>query len=103
MNTISTASALPRTPADINGLLSVVFVGAGKINPKSLGKMFRVRKKVWNFLLWLRDHNRLYTNRAAHRNRTSTGLRPFFTGTRTIPVGFPPSLCTPRHHTVSVG
>ncbi|KIM39066.1 hypothetical protein M413DRAFT_75392, partial [Hebeloma cylindrosporum] len=63
MNTVSTASVLPRTPADINGMLSVVFVGTNKLDPKSLGKMFRVRKrKVWDFLLWLRNHNRLYAN-----------------------------------------
>jgi hypothetical protein len=30
MNIISTASVLSRTPADINGMLSIVFVGAGK-------------------------------------------------------------------------
>ena len=34
MNTISTASALPRTPADVNGMLSIVFVGAKKLNFK---------------------------------------------------------------------
>jgi hypothetical protein len=62
MNTTSTASVLPRTPADVNGMLSVVFVGAKKLEPKSLGKMFRVRKKkVWDFLLWLKDH-RLYVS-----------------------------------------
>ncbi len=56
MNTVSTATVLPHTPTDINGILSVVFVGAGNFNPKSLGKMFRIRKmKVWNFLLWLKD------------------------------------------------
>jgi hypothetical protein len=61
MNLVSTASVLPRTPADINGMLSVVFVGAGKFEKKSLQKMFRIRKhKVWEFLLWLRSHNRLY-------------------------------------------
>ena len=55
---------LPRTPADINGMLSVVFVGAasGKLSPESLGNMFRVRKqKVWNFLLLLKHLNRLYS------------------------------------------
>ena len=45
MNTVSTASVLPCTPADINGMLSVVFVGPQKLYPKSLGKMFRIRKK----------------------------------------------------------
>jgi hypothetical protein len=61
MNIVSTASILPRTPADINGMLSVAFVGAGKFETKSLQKMFRIRKKkVYDFLLWLKDHNRLY-------------------------------------------
>ena len=63
MNVISTASVLPRTPSDINGMLSVVFVGAGKLNAESLHKMFRVRKKkVQEFLCWLKHHNHLYTN-----------------------------------------
>jgi len=63
MNVISTASVLPRTPADINGMLSIVFVGPGKFDPKSLEYVFRVRKnKVWRFLLWLKAHNRLYSN-----------------------------------------
>jgi hypothetical protein len=63
MNVVSTASVLPRTPADINGMLSVVFVGAGKLNPKFVEKIFRVRKKkVQDFLHWLKDHNRLYAN-----------------------------------------
>ena len=61
MNIISTATVLPRTPADINGMLSVVFVGAGKFEIKSMQKMFRIRKKkVYEFLLWLKHHNRLY-------------------------------------------
>ena len=63
MNVVSTARVLPRTPSDVNGYLSVVFVGPIKIDPKNLGPMFRVRKaKVWSFLLWLRVHNRLYAD-----------------------------------------
>lgn len=42
MNIISTASVLPRTPADVTGLLSVIFVGLGKFNLKQLGTVFRV-------------------------------------------------------------
>ncbi|KAG1894372.1 uncharacterized protein F5891DRAFT_1130989 [Suillus fuscotomentosus] len=62
MNVVSTASVLPRTPADINGLLSVVFVGPGKFNPNVLGTVFRVRRsKIWGFLVWLKHHNRLYS------------------------------------------
>ena len=63
MNIVSTASVLPRTPADVTGLLSMIFVGPGKFNPKQLGTVFRVRKaKIWAFLLWLKHHNRLYAN-----------------------------------------
>ncbi|KAG1860597.1 hypothetical protein C8R48DRAFT_636149, partial [Suillus tomentosus] len=55
------ASVLPRTPADINGMLSIVFVGPTKLNDQSLKTMFQVRKKlVWAFLQWLCTHNRLY-------------------------------------------
>jgi hypothetical protein len=61
MNLVSTASVLPRTPADINGMLSVVFVGPGKFKADCLGPMFRIRKrKVWAFLQWLKINNRLY-------------------------------------------
>ena len=63
MNVISTASVLPWAPCDINGMLSVVFVGAGKLNAELLHKMFRVRKKkVQDFLYWLKHHNHWYAN-----------------------------------------
>lgn len=63
MNVVSTASVLPRTPVDINGFLSVVFVGPAKFDPKVLGTVFRVRRsKVWAFLVWLRFHNHLYAH-----------------------------------------
>lgn len=62
MNVVSTASVLPRTPADINGFLSVIFVGPGKFDPRHLGPTFRVRKrKIHDFLRWLKHHNRLYS------------------------------------------
>ncbi|TFK18736.1 hypothetical protein FA15DRAFT_602757 [Coprinopsis marcescibilis] len=62
MNIISTARTLPHTPADINGMLSIVFVGPGKFDPKKSGDIFLVRKqKIWNFLLWLRENNRIYS------------------------------------------
>ncbi|KAH7904330.1 hypothetical protein BJ138DRAFT_967959, partial [Hygrophoropsis aurantiaca] len=49
------------TPADINGMLSVVFVGPNKVDVDKLGTVFRIRKAiVWDFLLWLRTHNPLY-------------------------------------------
>jgi hypothetical protein len=44
MNVVSTAFVLPRTPADVNGVLSIVFVGAGKSEPDQLGLRFRARK-----------------------------------------------------------
>lgn len=60
MNIVLTASVLPRTPADVTGLLSV-FIGPGKFDPKQLGAMFCVCKaKIWEFLQWLKHHNRLY-------------------------------------------
>ncbi len=65
MNIISTAKVLPRTPADVNGSLSVVFVGRLSEEKKiRISKyMFRVRKsKVWRFLLWLKKNNRLYAD-----------------------------------------
>lgn len=47
----------------INGFLSVVFVGPSRFDLKNLATMFRVRKaKVWDFLLWLKHHNRLYAD-----------------------------------------
>lgn len=61
MNVDSTATVLPRAPSDVNGLLSVVFIGPSKFEPKYLGNMYRIRKsKVWGFLQWLKVHNRLY-------------------------------------------
>ena len=58
MNLVSTVSVLSRTPADINGMLSVVFIGPGKFKPDCPGPMFRIRKrKVWKFLLWLKGNN----------------------------------------------
>ncbi|KAG1764938.1 hypothetical protein EDD22DRAFT_766274, partial [Suillus occidentalis] len=60
-NIISTIAVLPRAPADINGMLSVVFVRPTKLTDSSLKTMFQVHKnKVWAFLLWLCAHNHLY-------------------------------------------
>jgi hypothetical protein len=42
-------------------MLSIVFIGAGKLKLESLKNMFRVRKaKIWKFLMWLKCHNQLY-------------------------------------------
>jgi len=48
---------------NINGMLSVVFIGPGKFKSERLGPMFKIRKqKVWVFLLWLKHNNQLYHN-----------------------------------------
>ncbi|KIO21672.1 hypothetical protein M407DRAFT_80103, partial [Tulasnella calospora MUT 4182] len=63
MNVVSTATILPRTPTDIVGQLSVVFVGPRKLKPEALKSVFRIRKaKVWHFLIWLKQNNALYHN-----------------------------------------
>lgn len=61
MNVTSTESVLPRTPADVAGFLSVVFVCPQKFDARFLGSTFRVRKaKISAFLTWSKHHNRLY-------------------------------------------
>ena len=63
MNVVSTVSVVPRTIGDINSILTVVFVGQKKFDPKRLGNFFRVWKsKIWNFLLYLKENNKLYHN-----------------------------------------
>ena len=42
MNVMSTASVLPRTPADLNGSLGVVFIGPGKMHKKHIDTIFRI-------------------------------------------------------------
>ncbi|TEB31911.1 hypothetical protein FA13DRAFT_1791208 [Coprinellus micaceus] len=75
MNVVSTASVLPHTPADIHGMLSVVFVGPGDFDPAKAGSLFRVRKdKIWRFLMWLKAHNRLYSG--LHFSKNSLELFP---------------------------
>lgn len=69
MNIISTASVLPRTPTDINGMLSIVFIGAGKLKMEFLQHMLRVQKhKVWSFLTFLKQHNCLYRSIGLDKN-----------------------------------
>ena len=61
MNVILIALALLRTPGDINSVLSIVFVGPGRFDPKKLGTFFKVRKKkIWRFLLYLTSVNKYY-------------------------------------------
>ncbi|KAG2352760.1 hypothetical protein BDR07DRAFT_1454853 [Suillus spraguei] len=63
MNVMSTVSVLPCTPADINGFLSVVFIGPQKFDLKCMGTLFHIRKqKIWSFLVWLKNHNCLYAD-----------------------------------------
>ncbi|KAG2107451.1 uncharacterized protein F5147DRAFT_802633, partial [Suillus discolor] len=59
-NIVSTAEVLPRTPADINGMLMVVFVGPLKLTPQSLKTLFVMTHGLWSFLCWLCNHNHLY-------------------------------------------
>lgn len=59
-NVPSTAKVLPRTPADVNGNLTVVFVGS-RFDQKKLPPMFRVRRQVIErFLQFLAISNPLY-------------------------------------------
>ncbi|KAG0702030.1 hypothetical protein DFH29DRAFT_805531 [Suillus ampliporus] len=61
MNVVSTASVLPRTPADINDALSVVFIGNQNFDPARIYSLFHVRKtKIRCFLAFLKRHNWLY-------------------------------------------
>ena len=52
---------IPDSPTDVNNMLTIVFLGVGKLKLDKLGNVFRVRKyKIWAFLIWLKAHNRLY-------------------------------------------
>ncbi|KAI0064803.1 hypothetical protein BV25DRAFT_1772750, partial [Artomyces pyxidatus] len=61
LNVYSLVNILPRTPSDMNDMLSVVFIGNQKDKMSALKKLFFIRKKkVWKFLIWLKAHNKLY-------------------------------------------
>ncbi len=61
LNIISMATVLPRTPADVNGMLGVVFVGPKCLVKSCLSTIYKIRKeKVWWFLCWLAENNPLY-------------------------------------------
>ena len=48
---------------------SVVFIGPGKFQFNNLGQSFRIRKsQVWQFLLWLKNHNCLYADILLNEN-----------------------------------
>ncbi|PBL03889.1 hypothetical protein ARMGADRAFT_912906 [Armillaria gallica] len=62
LNYVSTASELPRPPADVKGMLSIVFVSPKQSVKSCLSKFNYIRKvKVWAFLCWLADNNLLYS------------------------------------------
>ena len=57
MNVVSTANVLPRMSSEIQGQLSIVFVGPGPIKPQQLNKTFRIDKiRVWRFLVGLKEN-----------------------------------------------
>ncbi|KAK0215908.1 hypothetical protein EDD85DRAFT_782349, partial [Armillaria nabsnona] len=61
LNLVSTVTVLPWTPADVNSLLGVVFVGPKQSIKSCLGTVYKIQKeKVWQFLLWLSKNNPLY-------------------------------------------
>ncbi|KAK0435793.1 uncharacterized protein EV420DRAFT_1281564, partial [Desarmillaria tabescens] len=61
LNYVSTASELPRPPADIKGMLSIVFVGPNQSVKSCLKKFNYIWKdKVWDLLCWLADNNPMY-------------------------------------------
>jgi hypothetical protein len=63
MNVVLTATVLPHTAANVNDSLSVMFIGPGKFCIECLKSIFLIHKqKVWDFLVWLREHNVYYSN-----------------------------------------
>ena len=61
MNVVSTATVLPCTVGEINSVLTIVFVGQKKFDPKKLGNFLQVcMNKIWTFLLFLKENNKLY-------------------------------------------
>ncbi|KAF5357491.1 hypothetical protein D9758_012513 [Tetrapyrgos nigripes] len=65
LNTVSTANVLPWTPNDLNGTISVVFVGPKKMTLPELRQIKQLyvrRSVVWKLLNFFFLHNRLYMN-----------------------------------------
>ncbi|KAJ3921050.1 hypothetical protein F5877DRAFT_36794, partial [Lentinula edodes] len=63
LNICYTAKRLPWSPADLNDLISIIFVGPKKLAKEDLQKLtpFFVRRSVIRMLLlYLQKHNRLY-------------------------------------------
>lgn len=67
MNIVQTALSLPRAPADVNGMISVVFLGSEKLDDNRLQEIFYVRReKVFRFVSWLKDNNEMYSDIAVN-------------------------------------
>ncbi len=48
MNVLSTVNALPQMSADVQGMISIMFVGKGSLEKAFLRDIFQVQKeKVW--------------------------------------------------------
>ncbi|THU83002.1 hypothetical protein K435DRAFT_565586, partial [Dendrothele bispora CBS 962.96] len=63
LNTVSTARVLPWTPSDLNGFISIVFVGPRKLSLtdlRNLNQLYVRKEVVWRLLCHLFSHNKLY-------------------------------------------
>ncbi|KAK0496947.1 hypothetical protein EDD18DRAFT_1073895, partial [Armillaria luteobubalina] len=61
LNFVSTATILPHTLKDVNGLIGVLFLGLRQNLRHCLGTVYKIRKeKVWCFLCWLAENNPSY-------------------------------------------
>ncbi|KAK4702713.1 hypothetical protein P7C70_g3507, partial [Phenoliferia sp. Uapishka_3] len=62
-NLVSLLTHLPPTPTTLAGMISVAFVGTHMPDRVKMSGIFLVRKKkVWRFLIWLQQNNRLYAD-----------------------------------------
>ena len=60
VNILSTAKRLPRTPADVNDFLSVIFIGMRSQLKNAMTPLIIRKSKVCRFLYWLKVNNILY-------------------------------------------
>ncbi len=60
LNFVLTATVLPRVPADVKGMLSVVFVGLWQPLKESEDSVPHKKRQAWEFLTWLAKNNPLY-------------------------------------------
>ncbi len=61
LNFVLTATVLPRVPADIKGMLSVIFIGSRQPLKESEDSVPHKKRQAWEFLTWLAENNPLYT------------------------------------------